>query len=270
MLRRGDSDRKRKPKRIKGDRKHWRGALILRFPVLLSILMLGVLGLALILTQYAFDLRRANEEELRVEAFLSEWPKDVTSIDRSVRALPGVLGVEFIDKTRAKEIFLSHYPDHEGLFALFEEIPLPESFRIQAEPYWLRAGLLEYLILRTDGIRGIDETFLSEHDLSRLDRVAGALVPLDLGLFVVIGLALAYLGSSFRSQTDRGTLSMRDILLYLVWVSAGAVLLVTIIAFTLDLSLELSPFRFYLILPLLPVVALVTVPFGLMSKGTRS
>jgi hypothetical protein len=270
MLRRGDSDRKKKPRRAKGERKRFEGVLLLRFPVFLSILMLGVLGLALILTQYAFDLRRTNEKRLRVEAFLSEWPKDVASIDRSVRVLPGVLDVEFIDKTRAKEIFLSHYPDHEGLFALFEEIPLPESFRIQPEPYWLRAGLLEYLILRVNGIREIDETFLSEHDLSRLDRVAGALVPFDLGLFVVIGLALAYLGSSFRSQADGGTLSMRNVLLYLVWVSAGALLLVTAIAVVLDLSLDLSPFRFYLTLPYLPIVALVSVPFGLLSKGTRS
>jgi hypothetical protein len=230
----------------------------------MSILLLSFLGLAIVFTQYTIDTGRARFRDVWFEAFLRSGVLDAGSLENRILGLPGAGEVEFIDKARAKEIFLSHYPDQEGLFDLFDEIPFPESFRVRPKDHWLASGLSGYLKRRLEAVPGIDEVVWIGPAIEEPDPAVRTLVLLDIALFMVIGLILVYFGSMHRAKAGH---TRRDILLYLGLSAAGSIVLVSLCALVIGLSLDLSPLRFYLALPYLPVAALASILPGLLTKG---
>jgi hypothetical protein len=225
----------------------------------MSSALLGLLGLAGVLTVHALDVRSNRESALYLEAYVISG--DASSLSGEIEALPGASAVELVDRARARELFLEHHPGYEELFELFDEIPLPESYRVTPKRHWLRAGALEYMVRRLESVGEVDEVSVWAENLLRAARDLRGFVLLDLLLLLLLGTAAAHLVQVHRSREPWSFWTLVG------WMSLWSILFVSLLSLFLRFALGLTPLRFYLVLPFLPpIVLLCTAPAFLFRR----
>jgi hypothetical protein len=189
----------------------------------LSPFLLGVIFAASAATVAAVSLFSAQRtmwrRHLVVEAEGLPWVvflkdgADRSTVEETVKILPGVESLRFVSKDEALESAKAD-PAFAGGLTLTGTNPLPESFVVRWNPLFTRADLLDQHARRVAALPGVEsvdydrprvERFaLSQKAFSQLDLAWATATALVVALFLSLGGRLLFFASSETSLSALG------------------------------------------------------------------
>ncbi|MFO7768219.1 MAG: permease-like cell division protein FtsX [bacterium] len=168
-------------------------------------LSLMVFGLFLLVTYNAQDVLQEVRSRVDVEVYLEEGltGEELAAVRSRITSLPGVSGVRYISKERARERFVADFGD--TLLALLQENPLPASYVVSLSEDQRTAAGAERVARSIGPLAGVDEVVFGGGWVDRLDRLILVLS----GLSVLIGLVVSLASVFVISNTVKLTVWAR-------------------------------------------------------------
>jgi cell division transport system permease protein len=111
---------------------------------------------------------------------------EVDLLKENIQKIKGVEQVHYISSEQALADLRNELQDTEGILNVFEENPLPASFRIELEGSYRNARGLKDISSKIMLLEGIEETLYGGELVDQLKRITNAIVWFDFGLLAII------------------------------------------------------------------------------------
>jgi len=171
----------------------------------------------IILTINSFNVIYKRSESIMFEVYPDEKldKKALNFLSDILSSLRGVKKAEFIDSKKAREIFLSDYPEYKELLDIFNEEIFPPKFTLHLKPYLLLRGEIPELksfILRLPFVK---EVYFGEEYLLKVFKVLLFLIFIDIFFFFFLLFLLSLTILQTLRLTIRSRLPLLEVL-YLI------------------------------------------------------
>jgi cell division transport system permease protein len=146
---------------------------------------LFLLALFSLVTVNLYEAIRVLDEKIEIIAFLDRRA-EVDLLKENIQKIKGVEQVYYISSEQALADLRNELQDTEGILNVFEENPLPASFRIELEGSHRNARGLKDISSKIMLLEGIEETLYGGELVDQLKRITNAIVMFDFGLLTII------------------------------------------------------------------------------------
>lgn len=153
--------------------------------LLVAAISLFLLALFSLVTVNLYEAIRVLDEKIEIIAFLDRRA-DVDLLKENIQKITGVEQVHYISSEQALADLRNELQDTEGILSVFEENPLPASFRIELEGSFRNARGLEDISGKIMLLEGIEETLYGGELVDQLKKITDAIVMFDFGLLAII------------------------------------------------------------------------------------
>ena len=167
-----------------------RGSYLLAAAV--QAVRLILFSIFLVLTFNVSILVEAAGKRIELYAFLSDQA-DIAFLTSRVALIDGVTAVRYVSKDQALDELHTDLGEDGSLVDALGENPLPASIRITIHPGYATAAQLSAIENKLTLLPGITEIWSGKDLIARLNRVAQTILLLDIIIFVVISLAVAFI-----------------------------------------------------------------------------
>jgi len=176
------------------------GLLVVAAVVVMSLSFL-MLGLFLLLTVNLRHAVHLAQQRVEISAYLEEGvaPDAAEALGDSLRALPGVKGVEWVSKEQALERFGEELGSDAVLLDALEANPLPAAYQIAIYDDYKTAARVAALSERVLALGGVEDVDSGLNWVAQLNRAITVVAILDLifGLIVVFATVVS-VGSTIK------------------------------------------------------------------------
>lgn len=162
-----------------------RNASLFLLSLLVASISLFLLALFSLVTVNLYEAIRVLDEKIEIIAFL-ERRADVDMLKENIQKIKGVEQVYYISSEQALADLRNELQDTEGILNVFEENPLPASFRIELEGNYRNASGLKDISSKIMLLEGIEETLYGGELVDQLKKITDAIVIFDFGLLAII------------------------------------------------------------------------------------
>ncbi|MGD8979826.1 MAG: permease-like cell division protein FtsX [candidate division WOR-3 bacterium] len=153
--------------------------------LLVAAISLFLLALFTLVTVNLHHAIRILDEKIEIIAFL-ERRADVDALKENIQKIKGVEQVIYVSSEDALAELRNELQDSEEILNVFEENPLPASFKIKLEGRFRNAQGLDEISKKIMLLEGIDETLYGGTLVDQLKRVTNVIVIFDFGLLAII------------------------------------------------------------------------------------
>jgi cell division transport system permease protein len=153
--------------------------------LLVAAISLFLLALFSLVTVNLYEAIRLLDEKIEIIAFLDRRA-DVDMLKENIQKIKGVEQVYYISSEQALTDLRNELQDTEGILNVFEENPLPASFRIELEGSFRNARGLKEISGKIMLLEGIEETLYGGELVDQLKKITNAIVMFDFGLLAII------------------------------------------------------------------------------------
>ena len=162
-----------------------RNASLFLLSLLVASISLFLLALFSLVTVNLYEAIRVLDEKIEIIAFL-ERRAEVDLLKENIQKIKGVEQVHYISSEQALADLRNELQDTEGILNVFEENPLPASFRIELEGSYRNARGLKDISSKIMLLEGIEETLYGGELVDQLKKITNAIVWFDFGLLAII------------------------------------------------------------------------------------
>jgi cell division transport system permease protein len=162
-----------------------RNASLFLLSLLVAAISLFLLALFSLVTVNLYKSIELLDEKIEIIVFLDRTA-NVESLQENIEKLNGVNEVIFVSSEQALAELKNELQDTEEILNVFEENPLPASFRVKLESSFRNAEGLEEISSKIMLLSGIEETLYGGELVDQLKRVTRVIVLFDLGLLLII------------------------------------------------------------------------------------
>jgi cell division transport system permease protein len=153
--------------------------------LLVAAISLFLLALFSLVTVNLYEAIRILDEKIEIIAFLDRRA-DVDALKENIQKIKGVEQVHYISSEQALTDLRNELQDTEGILNVFEENPLPASFRIELEGSFRNARGLKDISSKIMLLEGIEETLYGGELVDQLKKITNGIVMFDFGLLAII------------------------------------------------------------------------------------
>jgi cell division transport system permease protein len=153
--------------------------------LLVAAISLFLLALFSLVTVNLYQAINILDEKIEIIAFLDQRA-DVDVLKENIEKIKGVEQVIYVSSEQALTELRNELQDTEEILTVFEENPLPASFRIELESNFRNAQGLNEISGKIMLLQGIDETLYGGELVDQLKRVTRVIVLFDFGLLAII------------------------------------------------------------------------------------
>jgi len=162
-----------------------RNASLFLLSLLVAAISLFLLALFSLVTVNLYKSIELLDEKIEIIVFLDRTA-NVVSLQENIEKLNGVDEVIFVSSEQALAELKAELQDTEEILNVFEENPLPASFRIKLESSFRNAAGLEEISSKIMLLSGIEETLYGGELVDQLKKVTRIIVLFDFGLLLII------------------------------------------------------------------------------------
>lgn len=162
-----------------------RHASLFFLSLLVAAISLFLLALFSLVTVNLYEAIRILDEKIEIIAFLDRRA-DVDALKENIQKIKGVEQVHYISSEQALTDLRNELQDTEGILDVFEENPLPASFRIELEGSFRNARGLKDISSKIMLLEGIEETLYGGELVDQLKKITNGIVMFDFGLLAII------------------------------------------------------------------------------------
>ena len=153
--------------------------------LLVAAISLFLLALFCLVTVNLHRATRILDEKIEIIAFL-ESRADVDMLKSNIEKLTGVEQVVYVSSDQALSELRTELQDTEEILNVFEENPLPASFRIKLQGSFRNTQGLQELSSKIMLLQGIEETLYGGELVDQLKKVTRIIIIFDFGLLAII------------------------------------------------------------------------------------
>jgi cell division transport system permease protein len=153
--------------------------------LLVTAISLFLLALFSLVTVNLYKSIEHLDEKIEIIVFL-ERTANVASLKENIAKINGVEEVIFVSSEQALAELKNDLQDTEEILNVFEENPLPASFRIKLQSNFRNAQGLEEISGKIMLLPGIEETLYGGELVDQLKKVTRVIVIFDFGLLIII------------------------------------------------------------------------------------
>lgn len=153
--------------------------------LLVAAISLFLLALFSLVTFNLYKAIGVLDEKIEIIAFLNERA-NAEALKENITKIRGVAGVIYVSSEQALTDLRSELQDTEEILNVFEENPLPASFRVKLDRDFRNAPGLQEISGKIMLLAGIDETLYGGELVDQLKNVTNIIVMFDLGLLAII------------------------------------------------------------------------------------
>jgi cell division transport system permease protein len=150
-----------------------------------AAISLYLLALFSLVTVNLHRATRILDEKIEIIAFL-ERRADVDMLKSNIEKLKGVEQVVYVSSDQALSELRTELQDTEEILNVFEENPLPASFRIKLQSSFRNTTGLQELSSKIMLLEGIEETLYGGELVDQLKKVTRIIIIFDFGLLAII------------------------------------------------------------------------------------
>ncbi|UCG29838.1 MAG: ABC transporter permease [candidate division WOR-3 bacterium] len=162
-----------------------RNASLFLLSLLVAAISLFLLALFSLVTVNLYKSIELLDEKIEIVVFLDRTA-NVNVLEENIAKINGVEEVIFISSEQALADLKNELQDTEEILNVFEENPLPASFRVKLKSSFRNAKGLEEISGKIMLLAGIEETLYGGELVDQLKRVTRVIVLFDLGLLLII------------------------------------------------------------------------------------
>lgn len=162
-----------------------RNASLFLLSLLVAAISLFLLALFSLVTVNLYKSIELLDEKIEIIVFLDRTA-NVASLQENIEKLNGVEEVIFVSSEQALAELKDELQDTEEILNVFEENPLPASFRVKLESSFRNAAGLEEISSKIMLLSGIEETLYGGELVDQLKKVTRIIVLFDFGLLLII------------------------------------------------------------------------------------
>jgi cell division transport system permease protein len=162
-----------------------RNASLFLLSLLVAAISLFLLALFSLVTVNLYKSIELLDEKIEIIVFLDRTA-NVESLQENIEKLNGVNEVIFVSSEQALAELKNELQDTEEILNVFEENPLPASFRVKLESSFRNAEGLEEISSKIMLLSGIEETLYGGELVDQLKQVTRVIVLFDFGLLLII------------------------------------------------------------------------------------
>lgn len=153
--------------------------------LLVAAISLFLLALFSLVTFNLYKAIGVLDEKIEIIAFLNERA-NAEALKENIAKIRGVAEVIYVSSEQALADLRSELQDTEEILNVFEENPLPASFRVKLDRDFRNAPGLQEISGKIMLLAGIDETLYGGELVDQLKNVTNIIVMFDLGLLAII------------------------------------------------------------------------------------
>lgn len=153
--------------------------------LLVAAISLFLLALFSLVTFNLYKAIGVLDEKIEIIAFLNERA-NAEALKENIAKIRGVAEVIYVSSEQALTDLRSELQDTEEILNVFEENPLPASFRVKLDRDFRNAPGLQEISGKIMLLAGIDETLYGGELVDQLKNVTNIIVMFDLGLLAII------------------------------------------------------------------------------------
>ncbi len=162
-----------------------RNSSLFLLSLLVAAISLFLLALFSLVTINLYKAIEVLDQKIEIIAFLDRRA-NVTSLKENIEKIKGVEEVIYVSSEQALADLKTELQDTEEILNIFEENPLPASFRIKLARDFRNAPGLQEISGKIMLLAGIEETLYGGELVDQLKRVTSVIVVFDLGLLGII------------------------------------------------------------------------------------
>ncbi len=162
-----------------------RNASLFLLSLLVAAISLFLLALFSLVTVNLYKSIDLLDEKIEIIVFL-ERTANVQSLQENIKKINGVDEVIYVSSEQALADLKNELEDTEEILNVFEENPLPASFRVKLKGSFRNAQGLEEISGKIMLLSGIEETLYGGELVDQLKKVTRVIVMFDLGLLLII------------------------------------------------------------------------------------
>jgi cell division transport system permease protein len=178
-----------------GIREGFRTIIRSRSLFILSLLVAGIsfylLSIFALVTSNLYKMANLLDEKIEIIAFLEERA-DVQSLKNKIMKINGVQDVIYVSAETALKQLQEEVAETKEIVRVFEENPLPSSFRIKLEPRARNLKGLEEINKKILLLNGIKDTIYGGELVEQLKRITHIMLFFDIGLLLIITLSVIF------------------------------------------------------------------------------
>uniref|UniRef100_A0A7V3VUB7 Cell division protein FtsX n=1 Tax=candidate division WOR-3 bacterium TaxID=2052148 RepID=A0A7V3VUB7_UNCW3 len=178
-----------------GIREGFRTIIRSRSLFILSLLVAGIsfylLSIFALVTLNLYKMANLLDEKIEIIAFLEERA-DVQSLKNKIMKINGVQDVIYVSAETALKQLQEEVAETKEIVRVFEENPLPSSFRIKLEPRARNLKGLEEINKKILLLNGIKDTIYGGELVEQLKRITHIMLFFDIGLLLIITLSVIF------------------------------------------------------------------------------
>ncbi len=160
------------------------GSLFL-LSLLVAAISLFLLALFSLVTVNLYKATAMLDEKIEIIAFLGRRA-DIDALTENIKKINGVNDVIYVSSEQALADLKNELQESEEILNVFEENPLPASFRIKLENDFRNAAGLEAISAKVMLLAGIEETLYGGQLVDQLKRVTNVITVFDISLLAII------------------------------------------------------------------------------------
>ncbi|MDH4211549.1 MAG: ABC transporter permease [candidate division WOR-3 bacterium] len=162
-----------------------RNASLFLLSLLVAAISLFLLALFSLVTVNLYKSIELLDEKIEIIVFLDRTA-NAQSLKENIEKINGVDQVIYVSSEQALADLKNELEDTEEILNVFEENPLPASFRVKLKSSFRNAQGLEEISDKIMLLSGIEETLYGGELVDQLKKVTRIIVMFDLGLLLII------------------------------------------------------------------------------------
>ncbi|MEO0142029.1 MAG: permease-like cell division protein FtsX [candidate division WOR-3 bacterium] len=159
--------------------------------LLVTAISFFLFSLFSLVTLNLYHLLQFLSEKIEIIAFLDEHADNVV-LKSNISRINGVIEVIYISSEQALEELQKEVVETEEVLRVFEENPLPASFRIKVAPEFRNSRGLRELSEKIMLLKGVKETIYGGELVDQLRGFTRVVTYFDIGLLIIITLAVIF------------------------------------------------------------------------------
>ncbi len=173
--------------------------------LLVASISLFLLSLFALVTVNLYYFLNILDEKIEIIAFLDE-NIDSDVLKSNILQISGVNEVVFISSDQALKNLQEELKENEEVLNVFEDNPLPASFRIKLDSKFRNAQGLEEISSKIILLAGVKETIYGGELVDELKKITDVITGFDIGLLLIIVFSVIFV----ISQTIKLTIFARS------------------------------------------------------------
>lgn len=162
-----------------------RNASLFLLSLLVAAISLFLLALFSLVTVNLYKSIELLDEKIEIIVFL-ERTANIEGLQENIEKINGVEQVIYVSSEQALADLKTELEDTEEILNVFEENPLPASFRVKLKSSFRNAQGLQEISGKIMLLSGVDETLYGGELVDQLKKVTRVIVMFDFALLVII------------------------------------------------------------------------------------